>query len=409
MSWITQKLPDVLFIQEGPGIRKYEYEENGYPMINVRCVQDGYIDMSSARCASMELATTKWKHFQVDEGDILYTISGTIGRSAIVKEADLPLLMNTSVVRFKSLTPDLDPKFVYYYFKTDLFIDELLGHSTGTAIKNVGPSHLKKMDISYPSLEEQKRIVAILDQAFTHIDKARALTEQNLRNVRELFESYLQQVFSLIGDRYVEEALDDACELITCGVAATPKYVDESEGVPFLSAQNVKSGKVVLDKYRHISKDLHAKLTKKNMPKKGDILYSRVGAGFGEAAVVEHEFEFSVYVSLTLIQPIEAKLDSYYLKYLLNSPQIKSLARSSITSSGVPNLNVKSVRKFLITYPALQKQKSVVRSIELMESEIGNLESIYQNKLLELDTLKKSLLQKAFSGELTKNMGEAAA
>lgn len=70
-------------------------------MINVRCVQDGYIDLSTCNAANVELATGKWKHFQVQEGDILFTISGNIGRTAIVKKQDLPLLMNTSVVRFR--------------------------------------------------------------------------------------------------------------------------------------------------------------------------------------------------------------------------------------------------------------------------------------------------------------------
>ena len=58
----------------------------------------------------------------------------------------------------------------------------------------------------------------------------------------------------------------DACEILTCGVASTPTYVDEKIGVPFLSAQNVRDGEVVLDKYSFISKEFHQKLTSKNKP-----------------------------------------------------------------------------------------------------------------------------------------------
>jgi type I restriction enzyme, S subunit len=96
--------------------------------------------------------------------------------------------------------------------------------------------------------------------------------------------------------------LTDITSLITCGLASTPTYVDSDSGVPFLSAQNVRDGQLVLEKYRYVSLELHRDLTKKNKPQYGDILYSRVGAGFGDAALITTEMDFSVYVSLTLIK-----------------------------------------------------------------------------------------------------------
>src|SRR5713226_6776039 len=100
-QWERVPLDEAVFMQEGPGIRSYEYQKGGYPMINVRGVQDGYIDLSTCNAANVELANGKWKHFQVDENDILFTISGSIGRTARVSKEHLPLLMNTSVVRFR--------------------------------------------------------------------------------------------------------------------------------------------------------------------------------------------------------------------------------------------------------------------------------------------------------------------
>ena len=141
--------------------------------------------------------------------------------------------------------------------------------------------------------------------------------------------------------------------------------------------------------------------TKNNKPKKGDILYSRVGAKYGEAGVVEHDFEFSIYVSLTLIRPIPKKLNNYFFKYYLNSPLIKLLAKKSISSSGVPNLNVKDVREFPVRYPSIEKQHQIVSQIRSLSAEAKRLETIYQQKLADLEELKKSILQKAFEGELT--------
>ena len=240
------------------------------------------------------------------------------------------------------------------------FISKL---SDGANINNLKFSDLGDFEIPLPPLSEQQEIVSILDAAFESIERAKSNAEQNLKNAQELFDSYLQDIFENKDKDWEEKRFEDLTTLITCGVAATPKYVEESEGIPFLSAQNVKDGKVVLDKYRYISKQFHQELTKKNKPKKGDILYSRVGSKFGEAGVVEHEFEFSVYVSLTLIKPKAEILDNYYLKYYLNSPLIKDLAKKSISSSGVPNLNVKEVREFPIKCPPILIQKKIVRPL----------------------------------------------
>jgi type I restriction enzyme S subunit len=196
-------------------------------------------------------------------------------------------------------------------------------------------------------------------------------------------------------ESWTEIKMVDACDILTCGVASTPKYVDESVGVPFLSAQNVRDGKIVLDKYRYISKEFHEHLTKKNKPQKGDILYSRVGAKFGEAGVVEHDFEFSVYVSVTLMRPKPELFDNYFFKNYLNSPRVKDIAKKSIQSSGVPNLNVRVVREFPIPIPPLLEQKQIVTILDKafaaidqakanIERNIENAKELFQSKLNEI-------------------------
>ncbi len=193
----------------------------------------------------------------------------------------------------------------------------------------------------------------------------------------------------------------DACEILTCGVASTPTYVDEQIGVPFLSAQNVRDGEVVLEKFSSISKEFHQKLTSKNKPSKGDVLYSRVGAKYGEAGVVEHSFEFSVYVSVTLIRPKRELLNNYFLKHYLNSPRIKDLAKKSISSSGVPNLNVNSVRDFLVPIPPLPEQQRIVAILDEAFAAIAKAKANAEQNLKNAKELFESYLQ-----ELFENKGE---
>lgn len=195
----TTSFERVVFLQEGPGIRKYEYaqaNEPGYPMINVRCVQDDYIDMSDSRSAKMDLAVGKWSHFRVEADDILFTISGTIGRSAIARESDLPILMNTSVVRFRPKDGELSRNYLYRYVRSRSFLKALRDMATGAAQKNVGPTHIRTMDIKFPPLAEQEKVVQRIQQTE---EKMASLAEKygdQISDIVALRQSLLQQAFS---------------------------------------------------------------------------------------------------------------------------------------------------------------------------------------------------------------------
>ena len=159
--------------------------------------------------------------------------------------------------------------------------------------------------------------------------------------------------------------LDDICDLITCGVAKRPDYTES--GIPFLSSQNVKENKIILNSYKFISEASHYELTKHNKPQKGDILYTRVGS-FGEAAVVNLDFEFSVFVSLTLIKPKIDIIDSRFLMWYLNSPTVRDFASNNTSGIGVQNLNVGVVREYKIPLPPLPIQKRIAEILDTADA-----------------------------------------
>ena len=195
---------------------------------------------------------------------------------------------------------------------------------------------------------------------------------------------------------WVKRSLDEVCELITCGVAARPNYVDE--GVPFLSAKNVKDGQIVWSGYNCVSEQTHKELTKNNKPLVGDILYTRVGS-YGEAAVIEDDFEFSVFVSLTLIKVDKSVLNNYFLKHYLNSDFVKRLAKKSISSSGVGNLNVGTVREFPILLPPLPEQQRIVAILDEAFAAIAKAKANAQQNLQNAKELFESHLQRVFENK----------
>lgn len=202
-------------------------------------------------------------------------------------------------------------------------------------------------------------------------------------------------------------------EVITCGLAATPIYVDEKLGMPFFSAQNVQNGKVVYDNFKYISFDLYNQITKNNKPQKGDLLYTRVGAGIGEAAVIDRDFDFGIYVSLTLIKPKIVLLNNLFLMYLLNSKTFKYLAkRDQFAGGGVQNLNVQVVKGFLIPLPPLSEQRAIAKILGLMDEAINWNNEYIAKKELSKKWLMQNLLTgkkrlKGFEGDLKeRQLGE---
>ncbi len=182
---------------------------------------------------------------------------------------------------------------------------------------------------------------------------------------------------------------------ITCGIAATPEYVDESVGVPFLSARNVQDGKLDLSKFMYIPKELHKKLTKNTKPKKGDVLLTRVGAGIGKAAFVDIDFEFSVYVSLTLIQ-CKGMLDGNFLTFLLNTNYYQYLAnRDQFAGGGVQNLNVQMVKGYPVSIPPLPEQIKIAEILSTWDNAINTVQKLLSNSQQQ----KKALMQQVLTGK----------
>ena len=187
--------------------------------------------------------------------------------------------------------------------------------------------------------------------------------------------------------------LKDVCDLITCGVAKKPDYTDK--GIPFLSARNVKNQKIIWNNFRFISPKTHKELTKYNKPILGDILYTRVGS-YGEAAIVDKDIEFSVFVSLTLIKPKANLIYNKYLVYFLNSPIGKSLAKKGINSSGVGNLNVSVVRNFDIPLPSLDEQQRITTKLDAVFAEIDKTTNISKKKITYIENIYESFLTSAY-------------
>ena len=194
------KLNDICFFQEGPGVRKYQYCNEGIKLINVSNLVNGEIDLSNSnRYISKEEAYGRYKHFLIDEGDLIIASSGIKveyldKKVAFIKREHLPLCMNTSTIRFKVKDEnELDIFYLSYFFKSKNFKNQISKLITGSAQLNFGGSHLKKINLFLPELSAQKKVSNLL----LLIDN----TIKNMRRKIMLLEQLKKSLFtSIFGD-----------------------------------------------------------------------------------------------------------------------------------------------------------------------------------------------------------------
>ena len=152
-GWEVCSLPELFDFKEGPGIRNWQYTNSdaGTKFINIRCIQDGDITLTTANRISDEEANGKYLHFHLEEWDIVLSASGTLGRCAIVRREHLPLILNTSVIRFRPIEKKSKFCFIYGYIQSHEFQFTLESMACGSVQKNFGPMHLKQIRMLAPS------------------------------------------------------------------------------------------------------------------------------------------------------------------------------------------------------------------------------------------------------------------
>jgi type I restriction enzyme S subunit len=299
------------------------------------------------------------------------------------------------------------PEFLYYFFLNHKAV--LVAQAAGNAQPNISQQKIRNTEIPLPSIPEQKRIVAILDQAFADIEQARAKTEQNLKNARELFESYLQQVFSQCGEGWEEYSLAEVCNF-KHGFAFKSEFFTQDKGYELLTPGNFFEEGGHRDRG---SKQKHydGPFPNEFLMSKGDLLVAMTEQAvglLGSPALVPKDNTFLHNQRLGLVELKDEFKDNVSMEFLFhffNTKYFRAKVQETATGLKVRHTSPKKMQLIAIWLPKnLDDQNSIAQELFNLKEASLKLEEIYKKKSLQLDELKKSILQKAFSGELTKTL-----
>lgn len=393
-GWEIRKLGDLCTFVRGPfggSLKKNIFKSSGYAVYEQQHAI--YNQFNEVRYFIDEAKFNEMKRFEIQAGDIIMSCSGTMGKVAIVPKEFNKGIINQALLKI-STGNKLSNQYLKLYMQSENFQRSLLDYSGGAAIQNVASvSTLKDIKIPLPPMFEQASIVTLINNTFAAIDKAKANAEQNLKNAKELFESYLEEVF----DRkdWPRISLRELTSLLGDGLHGTPRYSKDGEYY-FINGNNLNEGNIEFkDSTRRV--DINEYIKHKKHLNDRTVLVS-INGTLGKIAF--YNGEKIILGKSACYFNLKNNVDKHYIKYVLSSRHFVNYANREATGATIKNVSLKTMREFNVPIPSLEEQRNIVNKLNLLESKTRSLKSIYQCKIHFLDSLKITILRKVYTGGL---------
>lgn len=395
-TWIN--ISDVLFFQEGPGVRNTQYTTEGVKLLNVANLVDGKVDLSTSdRYISEDEAYGKYKHFLCDAGDFIIASSGIKveyidKKMGFIDESMLPLCMNTSTIRFKVLDDNqLRIRYFMYYLKSQHFKNQLFKQITGSAQLNYGPSHLKKMIMPLINLSKQDEIIACMDKVQSIIERR----QQELVKLDTLIKARFVDMFGNIATgqyKYETRRMGEVAKVGSSHRVFTTEFVDD--GIPFYRGTEIgelANGQKPSEPY-YISEEHYKRLANDDTrPKVGDLLIPSI-CNKGQVWMVDTEEPFYYKDGRVLcISPNREIYDSRYLQYFM---RVKTEVEYPKIGSGstFSEFKIFLLKDFEVLTPPRDIQEEFSSFVE----QVNKSKVAVQKALTETQLLFDSLMQQYF-------------
>jgi len=291
--------------------------------------------------------------------------------------------------------------YLYYFLSREAFRDEGKKVMTGAVgHKRVSKEFIENYLLPFPkSLPEQKRIVAILDKAFAAIAKAKANAEQNLKNAKELFESYLQGVFENPNNKWDKKRFDEVCGFVRGPFGGSlKKNIFKPNGYAVYEQQHAIYDQ--FEKIRYFIDEKKFNEMKRFELNSGDLIMSCSGT-MGKIAIVPPNIKKGIINQALLKLSPSKNISNIFLKLWMQSESFQNSLKEYSGGAAIQNVaSVAILKNIKIPLPVISEQNKIVKEVQTLSAETKKLEAIYQQKIDDLEELKKSILQKAFNGEL---------
>ena len=400
IDWDIYALPAVCWFQEGPGVRKHQFRSRGVKLLNGTNIHNGRVDLDKTdRYVSEREAYGIYRHFLVDEGDILLATSGVTiekldEKVAYAVKEHLPLCMNTSTVRFKPKKGLLRKDFLYFFLQSSLFKEQIERQATGSAQLNFGPSHLSKVSIGIPSQKEEQRAIAT---ALSDVDALITALDKLIAKKRAIKTAAMQQLLTgkirLPGfsGKWETRRLGELADVVSGGTpkSSVPDYWDG--GIFWCTPTDITrtQGKYIYVTERTISKDGLSACSAQLLPPGSILLCTRATIGEMKLSTVPIATNQG-FKSLVCKKGVSNE----FMYYRLLMEKGRFIEKAS--GSTFLEISKKDVVDLSIRVPEVEEQTAIAQVLSDMDAEIAALEA----RRDKTRAIKKGMMQQLLAGKV---------
>ncbi len=416
-NWVWTYISSGFDVTSSKRVHKSDWLSEGIPFYRtrelVKLSEQGYVD--NELFISEDLYKTFKKEFGVPQkNDLLISGVGTIGVPYVISDEKEFYFKDGNVIWLKNKGV-FDASYIYYLYKTVFIDNQIHSMSAGTTVDTYTIINAKNTIIPLPPLSEQQRIVERIEELFAKLDEAKERLQEVADSfavrkaaiLHKAFTGELTKQWRLengVSDESWEDAsLDSVCKSIYDGDHMPPPKSDT--GIPFLVISNVNTGFISFEKCRFVPEEYYDALSETRTPEMGDILYTIVGS-YGIPVMVDTDKKFCFQRHMALLKP-----SNIYNRFLWRQLQTQSFfeqATSIATGTAQLTVPIKGLRKLIIKCPSLPEQHEIVRLIDELLARERAAQQAAEQALASIDLMKKSILARAFRGELGTNKASEA-
>lgn len=392
------------------------YVDEGVNFLRVEnLTSDGYISHSKITHITEEMHENYLKRSILKANDLLISIAGSLGKSAIVRECDLPINTNQAIAFVRLFADKIDVNYIRNAIESPLINSVLTKQTKVTSIPNLTLEIIKDCPIPLPPLSEQQRIVERIEELFAKLDEAKERLQEAADSFAVRKAALLHKAFTgeltkqwrrengVSDESWEDVSLDSVCKSIYDGDHMPPPKSET--GIPFLVISNVNTGFISFEKCRFVPEEYYDGLSETRTPEIGDILYTIVGS-YGIPVMVDTDKKFCFQRHMALLKPKDI-----YNRFLWRQLQTQSFfeqATSIATGTAQLTVPIKGLRKLIVKCPTLPEQHEIVRLIDDLLARERSAQQATEQALASIDLMKKSILARAFRGELGTNKASEA-
>ena len=375
-------------------------QDTGLPMLSARNIDRGQVLFDDYRLISESAFASENARTRIAPGDVLLTIVGTIGRTAVVPEGSQPFSLQRSVA---VLTPsaNLLPKFLCYQLESPAIQKHFEANARGTAQKGVYLKTLGQTPVVLPPVDLQREIVAELEKQFSRLDEAVA----NLQRVKANLKRYKASVLNdAVEGRLVES--DSPAALVKLGSVANlidpqPSHrtpPTHPDGVPYIGIGDVlENGKLDFQNSRKVSPTVLEEHRARYTLRIGDFIFGKIGT-LGRPTLLMPPFTYTLSANVVLVQADGVRLLPEYALIFMDSPKLLNMISREAKATTQAAYGIKRMRDLEINLPPVEQQRKIVAEVDRHLSIIREVEAEVDANLQRARALRQSTLSSVFSG-----------